>query len=73
MASVAMVTVTAGGRSYSQVNDGLSGYLSHSLIPLYFGLGSSENIEKIEIVWPSGKGQLVDSVELGKIHTIVEP
>ena len=38
----ALVKVTAGGSSYVKVMDGSSGYLSHSLIPLYFGLGSAE-------------------------------
>ena len=31
--------VRCGGRSYAQVNDGKSGYLSQSCLPLYFGLG----------------------------------
>ncbi len=35
----AVVKVTAGGTTYTKVMDGNSGYLSHSLYPLYFGLG----------------------------------
>ena len=35
----AIVKVTAGGSTYTKVLDGNSGYLSHSLYPLYFGLG----------------------------------
>ena len=69
----AKVTVTAGGKSYTQINDGVSGYLSHSIVPLYFGLGSNGVIEKIEVLWPSGESQLVDKLEFGKVHTIVEP
>ncbi len=38
----AVVKVTAGGMTYTKVIDGNSGYLSHSLYPLYFGLGSPQ-------------------------------
>ena len=55
----ASVTVRAAGRSYVKVNDGVSGYLSHSLIPLYFGLADAESVAEIAVVWPSGKRQVV--------------
>lgn len=55
----AVVKVTAGGTTYTKVLDGNSGYLSHSLYPLYFGLGAAESVDRIEIVWPSGKKQTV--------------
>jgi enediyne biosynthesis protein E4 len=55
----ALVTVTAGGKPYTQVMDGSSGYLSHSVAPLYFGLGAAANVDKIDVVWPSGKRQTV--------------
>jgi hypothetical protein len=55
----ATVRVTAGGKTYTQFHDGASGYLSHSLLPLYFGLGKAEKVEKIEVTWPSGKKQTV--------------
>jgi hypothetical protein len=55
----AVIKVTAGGSSYTKVFDGNSGYLSHSLYPLYFGLGAAESVDRIEILWPSGKKQTV--------------
>jgi hypothetical protein len=36
-------------------NDGKSGYLSQSVLPLYFGLGANSNVESINVRWPSGR------------------
>jgi hypothetical protein len=55
----ATVTVRAAGRSYMKGHDGQSGYLSHSLIPLYFGLGDAQSVDEIVVSWPSGKQQVV--------------
>jgi hypothetical protein len=66
----AIVKVTAGGTSYTKVYDGNSGYLSHSLYPLYFGLGAAESVEGIEVTWPSGKKQAVPAP--GKINSLIE-
>src|SRR5262249_7954009 len=54
----ATVRVTAGGRVYTKYNDGKSGYLSQSALPLYFGLGDATQIERIEVDWPSGRMQV---------------
>jgi hypothetical protein len=55
----AVVKVTAGGTTYTKVFDGSSGYLSHSLYPLYFGLGAAGGVESVEVLWPSGTRQSV--------------
>jgi hypothetical protein len=55
----AVVTLRAGGRSQSQVNDGKSGYLAQSVMPLYFGLGSASQAESITVKWPTGRQQVV--------------
>ncbi|HTK78415.1 MAG TPA: CRTAC1 family protein, partial [Gemmataceae bacterium] len=54
----ATVRVRAGGRVFTKYNDGKSGYLSHSALPLYFGLGDADRIERIEVDWPSGRKQV---------------
>jgi hypothetical protein len=53
------VTVTEGGKKLVRFLDGQSGYLSHSMLPLYFGLGESGQAEKVEILWPSGTKQTI--------------
>jgi enediyne biosynthesis protein E4 len=55
----ATVRVVAGGRVFTQWNDGKSGYLSQSVLPLYFGLGEVTKIDRVEVDWPSGRKQVV--------------
>jgi hypothetical protein len=55
----ATVTVAAGDRTYTQVNDGNSGYLGHSDMPLFFGLGTASQVDRITVRWPSGTEQTV--------------
>ena len=55
----ATVQVRAGDQTYTKVHDGKSGYLSQSLLPLYFGLGDATRVDAIEIRWPSGSTQHV--------------
>ena len=66
----AVVRLTAGGRTLTKVHDGKSGYLSQSRLPLYFGLGSSRSIDKIEVDWPSGEKQVVENP--GPVNTLIE-
>jgi enediyne biosynthesis protein E4 len=68
----AIVKVTSGGSTYTKVMDGNSGYLSHSLYPLYFGLGTAEKVDRMEVVWPSGKRQIVPHVTTNSIVDVRE-
>ena len=51
--------VRAAGQTYTKYNDGKSGYLAQSVLPLYFGLGDVSKIDRVEVDWPSGRKQVV--------------
>ena len=55
----AVVSVHAAGRTQFQVNDGKSGYLSQSVMPLYFGLAGAVQADSITVKWPTGATQVV--------------
>jgi hypothetical protein len=65
----ARVRVKAGGQTWTQWNDGNSGYLSHSVMPLYFGLGDAKGVDAVEVAWPSGRTQ---TVARPKVNTEIE-
>jgi enediyne biosynthesis protein E4 len=70
----ATVRVTAGGKTYTQMMDGASGYLSHSVLPLYFGLGDAARVDRVEVLWPSGRKQTVAGpLETGSTVDVAEP
>ena len=70
----AFVMVQAGGKTLTQFHDGKSGYLSQSSLPLYFGLGAATKIDRVEILWPSGKKQIVEKdIVSNTLLKIVEP
>jgi hypothetical protein len=56
----AKVAVTAGEKTYTKVQDGKSGYLSQSVLPLYFGLGDAKTIDRIEVTWLGGESTAID-------------
>jgi hypothetical protein len=69
----AIVKIQTGTRTYTKVYDGLSGYMSHSLYPLYFGLDDADKVDTIEIIWPSGQVQVLDGpIEVNRLLTITE-
>jgi enediyne biosynthesis protein E4 len=53
------VRVHAGGQIYTKYNDGKSGYLAQSALPLYFGLGAATKIDSVEVDWPSRRKQII--------------
>ncbi len=69
----ATVKVRAAGKTYTQLLDGSSGYLSHSILPLYFGLGDAARVDSVEVLWPSGRKQTVAGpIEAGRTLDVTE-
>jgi len=69
----ATVKVFAGKLTQTRFMDGNSGYLSHSLLPLYFGLGDTTVVDRIEVQWPSGIKQTVPGpLRSGQTLEVVE-
>jgi enediyne biosynthesis protein E4 len=68
----AIVRVRAGGRVYTKFNDGKSGYLSQSVLPLYFGLDEATSVEQVEVEWPSGKKQIETAPAINRVVRIGE-
>jgi hypothetical protein len=70
----ARVRVVAGGRTFTKYNDGKSGYLSQSSLPLYFGVADAQKIDRVEVDWPSGRTQTVtNDLRINDILRVTEP
>jgi hypothetical protein len=68
------VRVQAAGQTCTKYNDGKSGYLSQSVLPLYFGLGDATKIDRVEVDWPSGQKQvLTNGLAENQVLRITEP
>ena len=50
-----------------------NGYYSASDLRIHFGLGEAKKVDVVEIRWPSGHTQTIDSPDIGKLHRITEP
>ena len=66
------VRVTTDGRTQLREINPYGSYLSTSDVRLFFGLGSETTIHRLEIEWPSGKKQAIDSVRAGQILLLDE-
>jgi enediyne biosynthesis protein E4 len=68
----ATVKIEAGGISQSRMVRGGSSYLSQSEVPVTFGVGKRDQIERVIIEWPSGRTEEFKSLSVGKVYECVE-
>ena len=68
----ATVTVTVGQRRSIHPVHAVFGYLSTSDPRPHFGLGTAEVADRIEIVWPDGEQQVLESVPANQILEVVQ-
>jgi hypothetical protein len=68
----AVVRVTTGGETQSQMLRSGSSYLSQSENILTFGLGSKTQADVVEVRWPSGQVDRLANVKTGSVVTVNE-
>jgi hypothetical protein len=68
----ARVRITAG--DLSQVNEVRSGgsYLSQNDLRLHFGLGSHTTVDRAEVIWPSGRTEILMKLEADRFYCVKE-
>jgi enediyne biosynthesis protein E4 len=60
-----------GGQQMRMVRGG-SSYLSQSELPVTFGIGPNDSVERATISWPSGRSEEYKNLAAGKTHEVVE-
>ena len=68
----ARVTLFRAGAIRTAVVGATPSYLSQPESTLHFGLGTAAEIERLEVIWPSGKKQTVRDVAVDQRMTIEE-
>lgn len=68
----AVVRINAGGEKQWQMLRSGSSYLSQSELVLTFGLGQHSKVDSIEVQWPSGQVDRIQSVPGGQTITVRE-
>jgi hypothetical protein len=68
----AVVRVTAGGETQTQMLRSGSSYLSSSELVLTFGLAQHDKADSIEIRWPSGQVDRLSNLTVGQNITVTE-
>ncbi|HSZ79637.1 MAG TPA: CRTAC1 family protein, partial [Chthoniobacterales bacterium] len=68
----ARVKATAG--DLVQMGEVLSGgsYLSQNDLRIHFGLGSRERVDKVQILWPTGKTEIVTDLDADRFYKVKE-
>ncbi len=69
----ATLRLHAGGVVQERVVSPTHGYLSQSELIATFGLGHSDKIDKLEVLWPDGTKQEVASPKADQLLTISQP
>ena len=68
----ATLRIFHGGSSQMRVVKGSSSYLSQSELPVTFGLGKRDNIERVVIEWPNGRTEEHKNLAAGRGYACTE-
>ena len=69
----AVVELTSAGVTQSRVVKPSRGYLSQMELPLTFGLGDSEQVDRLVVRWPGGAVQEVRVEDVDRLVEVTEP
>ena len=64
--------VTSGGETGSRMVKSGSSYLSQSEMPVTFGLGKRDSVERAVLHWPSGAAEEFKNLRAGRMYECVE-
>jgi hypothetical protein len=68
----ATVRITTEGQEQRRMVRSGSSYLSQSELPVTFGVGKEERIERVEVEWPSGRTEEYKALKSGKTFQVTE-
>jgi len=68
----AKVTIFSGGRKQVRVIQANSGFVSQSPAEAWFGLGKSTKVNRLEVEWPTGSQQTVESPAINRKIVVTE-
>ncbi|HEY7351980.1 MAG TPA: CRTAC1 family protein [Terriglobales bacterium] len=68
----ARVTVFSGGVRQTRMVRSGSSYLSQSELPVTFGLGKQDKLERVVIEWPSGRTEEFKGLAAGRVYLVTE-
>jgi hypothetical protein len=68
----AVVRIFNGSAGQSRLVKGGSSYLSQSELPVTFGLGKRDRVERVVIQWPSGRTEEFKNLAAGRAYECVE-
>ena len=69
----ARITITASGVAQIREMGASQAHMSHSVVPVHFGLGRATQVDIIEIRWPSGIIQTLTDVPVDQLLIVTEP
>jgi len=68
----AVVRVYYGGTTQTRMVRGGSSYLSQSELPVTFGVGRRDRVDRVVVTWPNGRTEEFKNVVSGKAYRCVE-
>jgi hypothetical protein len=66
------IVVHAGNQRWTAWQTGGDGYMCTNENVIHVGIGNSKTIDKIEVAWPSGKHQVINSVKPNRRYLLIE-